>query len=206
IDSDACIISIPLECGYNVFDFASKIYVGLLKRGFLSRGFITIGGIRHKNNQCYGPAYLEIARLEKERKISEPLIICTPSFCEVAANWKYKEPKLSYILDEKNLGCKVVAPLADYYQFECSVPERIIPVSFIEDMLNTKAIINQNVCTYVLEEKPRQKWVYMDHFINNQLDLLGIPNFDNYIDSLKPRLSALKLPSKEFPYISKLLI
>jgi hypothetical protein len=62
--SDNFVFSVPASFGRRILTAASSLVVGLLRRGFLVRGAITLGELHHRDNAVFGPALNRAVQIE----------------------------------------------------------------------------------------------------------------------------------------------
>lgn len=81
--SDSIVISYKVEPGAGFFVLLDLVHIciDLLSSGILVRGGVTVGGLVHEINKCYGPAMIEAYKLESQMACY-PRIIITPAVIE----------------------------------------------------------------------------------------------------------------------------
>lgn len=87
--SDSFAVSAPIDYGEDVFKILSSANDMLLRRELLVRGGVTIGDLWHNERIIFGPALVEVAKIE-EKDALYPRFLCSEKLVKYLDNTDYK--------------------------------------------------------------------------------------------------------------------
>jgi hypothetical protein len=110
--SDSLVISTPVDVGYtHFFKFLTIVCRGLLTKGFLTRGGVTVGDLFQKESMVFGPALIDAVALEQKEAIYPRLLCSRDLIAEIKCSQSC-DPGALHVTLIDHLGRSVVNLLA----------------------------------------------------------------------------------------------
>jgi hypothetical protein len=160
--SDNFVFSLPASFGARILTIAAPLVIGLLRRGFLVRGGITLGDLHHRDNVVFGPAMNEAVQIEQREAVYPRILVSQGAAAHLRASPSDPRDR-SMIADQT--GRLVANPFAVGFDG----PDEIVAAAWRDHFRPSEIDAAIERETTALEGQGRasqaEKWTYMRRFI-----------------------------------------